>query len=256
MRLGFLRMGLAVAAMLTAGMPAMGQAGVGKTPAYDVATIKLNNSGGNGTRVNIERGTFTAENIPVKRLLEAGYGIKADLIYGVPDALNGMNFDVTAKMLDPDPEALKKLRDEDKMRLLAPVLQERFHLKTHTEVRQLPVYELTVLPSGPKMKPVQGDGDGAIHRSGREMVLQNMDTGRLAGFLADIVQRTVIDKTGLKGAYDLDLKWTPEGAQQLNADDPPDIFTAVQEQLGLKLRAARGPVQVLVVDAMERPTAN
>ena len=135
-------------------LPAMGQmagqTSAGKGPAYDVATIKLNNSGDNGTRVWIEGPTYTATNIPLKRLLEGAYDIKTDLIFGVPDALGGKCFDVTAKMLDADPEALKKLRDKDKQELLLPVLVERFHLKAHKETRTLPVYELVTMPGGPK----------------------------------------------------------------------------------------------------------
>ncbi len=244
------------AVMVAASLAAMGQATANKPLTYDVTSIKINDSGVRGTSINIEGGTFTALNLPLKHLLEAAYGIKADLIYGVPEAIGGTRLDVTAKMLDPDPVALKKLRDEDKMRLLRPVVEERMHVKAHKETRQLPVYELTVLPSGTTMKVVEGDGDGTIHRSDREMVLQNMDTRRVAGFLSDILQHTVVDKTGLKGAYDLDLKWTPDGAQQANADDPPGIFTAVQEQLGLKLVSTKGSVEVLVVDKVELPTEN
>ena len=239
-------------------LPAMGQmagqTSAGKGPAYDVATIKLNNSGDNGTRVWIEGPTYTATNIPLKRLLEGAYDIKTDLIFGVPDALGGKCFDVTAKMLDADPEALKKLRDKDKQQLLLPVLVERFHLNAHKETRTLPVYELVTMPGGPKMKQVEGDGDGTIHMNGREMVLKGMSTGRVARALADVVHRTVIDKTGLTGAFELDLKWTPDGAEQ--GDGPPGIFTAVEEQLGLKLRSAKGPVEVLVVDSLTMPSEN
>lgn len=258
MKSGYLRAGLAAAGMmLAASLPAMGQAAApAKAPAYDVATIKPTPDGVVGNRVWIEGGTFSATNLPLIRLLTFAYGVKPEQIVGVPNALASARVDVEAKMLDPDPAALKKLRDEDKMRLLRPLLEQRLHLKTHMETRQEQVYELTVLPGGAKMKHVEGDGDGTIHRSGREMQLENMDAGRLAGFLGDIVQHPVIDKTGLKGAFDVDLKWTPEGAQQVNADDPPDIFTAVQEQLGLKLRAAKGPVQVLVVDHIEMPSEN
>ena len=81
-----------------------------------------------------------------------------------------------------------------------------------------------------------------------------MSTGRMARALADVVHRTVIDKTGLTGAFDLDLKWTPDGAEQ--NDGPPGIFTAVEEQLGLKLRSAKGPVEVLVVDSLTMPSEN
>jgi uncharacterized protein (TIGR03435 family) len=233
---------------------ALGQASAAKAPAYDVTSIKLNKSGENRTSVWIEGPTFTATNLPLKRLIESAYNIKASLISGIPDSMAGLCFDVTSKMLDADPEALKKMRDKDKMQLLFPVLLQRFHLKAHTETRTLPIYELQIASGGSKLKQVTGDGDGTVNMNGREMILKNMDAGRLAGFLSDVVQRKVIDKTGLKGSYDLDLTWSPEGADQ--NDGPPVIFTAVQEQLGLKLVPAKGPVEVLVVDSIEMPTEN
>ena len=105
-RKGWAIWGAVVAAAVS--LPVVGQtaatAGAGKGPAYDVATIKLNNSGDNGTRGWIEGPTYTATNIPMKRLLEGAYDIKADLIFGMPDALEGKCFDVTAKMLDADPD--------------------------------------------------------------------------------------------------------------------------------------------------------
>ena len=259
MRIGLglvLAVGLFAASPFVATEVAMGQASASaaKAPAYDVVTIKLNKSGENRTSVWIEGPTFTATNLPLKRLLESAYDIKADLISGLPDSMNSLCFDVTAKMLDPDPEALKKLRDKDKMKLLFPVLLERFHLRAHKETRTLPIYELQLAQGGSKLKQVTGDGDGTVSMNGRQMVLKNMDAGRLAGFLSDVVQRKVVDKTGLKGSYDLDLTWTPEGAEQ--NDGPPVIFTAVQEQLGLKLVPAKGPVEVLVVDSIEMPTEN
>ena len=137
---------------------------------------------------------------------------------------------------------------------------ERFQLKAHTEIKTLPVYELVVIKDGPKFKQSEDDTHGSgtsIHgdHNGKELTAHNLSITSLASSLTNEVHRTVIDKTGLAGKYDLGMKWSADdGTAQ--ADSLPSIFTALPEQLGLKLQAGKGPVETLVVDSVEMPSEN
>ncbi len=220
--------------------------------------------------------SYTASNVSLKSLLADAYGIRRDLISGMPKWADDARFDVQAKVVDPDIEALKKLTDAQREAMLAAVLTDRFHVKVHTETKMLPVYDLVVIKGGPKFeevtlqKPVPGSGDVPpaggtnIHGNGQltELTATAVPISSLTEQLAEQLKRTVIDKTNLHGKYNLSLKWTPDqlaASSTYNAgtaDTGTSIFTALQEQLGLKLIAAKGPVVTLVVDQAEPPTAN
>jgi uncharacterized protein (TIGR03435 family) len=231
-----------------------------KLPAYDVVSIKLNKSGSGSVNVHSDDNRYSASNVSLKDLLENAYGIKKDLITGVTGPIESAHFDVEAKIVDRDPDALKKLTGRQYGQMLLPFLAERFRLKAHTEIKTLPVYELVVVKDGPKFKQSEDDTHGSgtsTHgdHNGRELSAHNLSMTSLASTLTNEVHRTVIDKTGLTGKYDLGLKWsTDDGAAQ--ADSAPEIFTALQEQLGLKLQAGKGPVETLVVDSVEMPSEN
>lgn len=155
-----------------------------------------------------------------------------------------------------------------------PLLADRFHLKVHTEIKTLPVYDLVLTKDGPKFKPAPPLPDDPNHPTppgkhrnttwqinNGDLSATSITMNAFADTLADQVNRTVIDKTGLTDAYDLKFKWTPdEDADNPTdngaADHAPNFFTALQEQLGLKLLPAKGPVTTLVVDHAEKPTPN
>jgi uncharacterized protein (TIGR03435 family) len=140
--------------------------------------------------------------------------------------------------------------------MLQSLLADRFKLRLHYETREQPIYELVVAKGGLKLKPLPPDqrpGGGRFVRG--EIALNGRSVATLAHFLTQFAGRSVVDKTSLAGNYDIDLKWTPDD-QQGTPDAGPTLFTALQEQLGLKLISAKGPVQVLVVDHAERPSEN
>jgi uncharacterized protein (TIGR03435 family) len=153
--------------------------------------------------------------------------------------------------------------------MVQALLADRFQLKFHRETREIPVYVLTVAKSGHKMK-VRTEGDGGAPGSmlfrGANLPGRNTSIAMLAGGLQKVVlDRPILDKTGLSGRFDFDLAWRPDATQfggrggtlPAAADpDRPDIFTALQEQLGLKLDATRGPGEVIVVDKVEKPSDN
>jgi uncharacterized protein (TIGR03435 family) len=229
-----------------------------KLPAYDVVSIKLNKSGSGSLDIETSSHTYSATNISLKKLLENAYDIKEDLISGVSGPVASARFDIEAKIVEPDPDALKKLSARQQGAMLLPFLVERFQLKTHTEIKTLPVYELIVIKGGPKFKQSAGDSTGnrgtSIHN--RELTAHDIPMTSLARTLEGQLHRTVIDKTGLTGSYDLALRWAPDDGSDTQTDSAPSIVTGLQEQLGLKLQSTKGPVETLVVDHAEMPSEN
>ena len=244
-----------------------------RVPAFDVVSIKPNKSAsGNNNSTSFSGESFSATNISVKMLLEDAYDVKQDLIYGLPSWASSDRFDIHAKIVEPDLELLKKLTPKQAEGMLQAILVDRFQLKVHTETKTLPVYEMVVVKDGPKFKASAPEGspeDKSLNGVARgamtfQSTVQNTElTGHaiplasLTNMLTDQLHRTVIDKTGLTGQYDLLLKWTSDDTSDASSDSStPSIFTALQEQLGLKLQSSKGPVDTLVVDRVEMPSEN
>jgi uncharacterized protein (TIGR03435 family) len=253
-------------------------------PAFDVVSIKQDKSDSHMIRVRTNSDGYSATNISLKMLLQAAYGIRQDLISGVPGWADSARYDIDAKVAGSDVDALKKLSPEQRRAMLKPVLEERFKLKVHTETKELPVYELVVAKGGSKLKEAtpgdtyangikgpDGTGHAGMMRVSRgELTGQALPIASLVNMLAQQLQRTVIDKTGLTGNYDFGLQWTeensdpmfkgPDGGPPRTEPAPdasgPSIFTALQEQLGLKLQSTKGPVETLVVDSVAMPSEN
>ena len=244
-------------------------------PAYDVVSVKPDVSDSQMVSVQENRGSYHATNVPLRNLISNAYAIREGLISGLPGWAETARFDLNAKITDTSPESLKRLTPEQRQAMLAAILVDRFGLKTHLETKILPVYELILSKGGPRLEQSRAlsmsadASESPGHpRPGGMMVQDNnlvataVPISRLVELLAANLDRTVLDKTGLSGTYDLHLKWTPEdqqaGATQNGAsgDPPPALFTALQEQLGLRLVAAKGPVSTLVVDQVAKPSAN
>ena len=140
--------------------------------------------------------------------------------------------------------------------MLQQLLADRFQLHVHTETKEGPIYKLVIAKSGFKLKNAPDSERPRGSSWGRDRIqVLNGPIGSLAFSLSDILGRTVMDKTGLAGRYEIDLKWTPDELQG-TPDAGPTMFTALQEQLGLKLESAKGPVETFVVDHVERPSEN
>ncbi len=232
-----------------------------KLPTYDVYTIKPNKSGSGSSGTHSGGDTFTGTNITLNQLLQHAFRIRQDLIFGLTGAIDSARIDIQAKVVDPDIDAIRKLNNKQSGAMLMPMLTERFHLKTHFETKTMPVYELVVIPTGPKFKPTASDAKGhGTSINGRnnhmELTANNLSMKLLADILSNQVSRTVIDKTGLTDSYDCTLQWSREESSTTDTDVSPSIFTALPEQLGLKLQSAKGPVETLVVDHIEMPSEN
>jgi uncharacterized protein (TIGR03435 family) len=247
---------------------------------FDVVSIKADKSESGMIRVMNKPDGYSGTNITLKMVLEMAYGIKEDLISGEPSWVDSSNFDIEAKLTPEDAAALKNLTDDERSlarkHMFQTFLADRFQLKAHVETKQLPVYELVLAKGGLKMKKaIPGDTyakgvkgpDGVAHAgmmsirnegSGEALIGQGISVTSLVGMLSRQVHRTVLDKTGLTGNYDITLKWTTEdNSAPADGDDAaPSLFTALEEQLGLRLQSAKGPVDTLVVDHVEKPSEN
>jgi len=255
-------------------------AGPEKTWSFDTVSVKPNKSGTDGVYISVRSEEYSGENLRIIDLVSQAYGIKQDLISGMPGWADGAHFDVKAKLTPQDAEAFEKLSREEKIAankaLLRSILEERFHLKTHIETKQLPVYNLVLAKGGLKMKAVGEDDTfpkrvngpdgrpvrGLVRMQDGMFIDQGIEISGLVNQLANMVHRTVIDKTALKGRFDLALKYAPDRDAPPDAnngssqDDAPSIFAALEEQLGLKLQSDKGPVDTLLIDHVERPTQN
>ncbi len=232
-----------------------------KSTDYDIVSVKINKSGSGNMSVDTGEATYTAKNASIKTLLSTAYGIKEDLIYGVSGPVSSARFDLEAKIVNPDLDELKQLTPEQQQSRLRPVLANRFQLRAHTEARTLPVYELILAKGGPKFKltsPTDSPGHGeAMTIDNGVLNAHGISLASLAYTLSYQLHRTILDKTGLKGIYDLSLTWTPDSGSDASPEtSAASIFTALQEQLGLKLQSGRGPVAVLVIDHIELPSEN
>jgi uncharacterized protein (TIGR03435 family) len=242
--------------------------------AFEITTVKLNKSGSGRSGAYFNDDRFIATNVHLKNLIGySAYGIPLPRILGGPKWLDTDRFDIEAKMETVAANRLKALsRDQRRGEMQAmyqQLLADRFKLAVHWETRDLPVYALVAAKKGPDLQETKtspGDtrtssGDGNF--SGKGLTLAEFAQA-LTQELSTELGRVVIDKTGIQGRYDLTLKWTPDtgadaasgGTDGSAPDAGPSIFTAIQEQLGLKLESAKSPVKVLVIDHVEMPTEN
>ena len=254
------------------GSDAPGEPGATTGPSsFDVASVHEHSSDDHNMRWMTKDDGTTMVNIPLQSIISMAYDVKMYLISGGPSWVNSKGFDLDAKVLSGDGTNKVKLTDAQRRALMRALLVDRFHLQAHVESKQLPVYDLVVAKGGPKIKavaPPAPDSDDAKKRGGMSFAPGHMEAqwypiSNFAEQLGYMVQRTVIDKTGLTGEYNLALDWTPD--DQLSAasdkattgtDPKPSIYAAIQEQLGLKLVPSKGPVNTLVIDHAELPTAN
>jgi uncharacterized protein (TIGR03435 family) len=255
-------------------------------PAFEVATVRENRSGETRSRIELVNARFHAINMTLRELIaivyptDGGRFRHASQLVGGPGWFSSTRFDIIARAegfqgdtnrpgftaTDADRQAVERVR-----MMVQRLLAERFKLRVHHETRQLPIYALIIAKGGelgPDLRrstrdcmeewkkqgmpdarnlacgSIQGGRTGKVKATAAEL-------GSLVRDLYDWTGRPVIDRTGLLGRFDFTLTFAPEGSTDTDA---PSIFTALQEQLGLKLEPTTGPVDVLVVDSVERPT--
>ena len=244
---------------LDMGMPAQTAT---KLPTYDVATIRPSTSSSDNSSIWTHDATLKTENVPLKELVRNALGVPRNLVFGLPSWAESARFDINAKVVDPDMKQLGKLTPEQRRAMLLALYVDRFGLKWHFETRVMPRYALVVGKEGPKLQPAMGKDDNeSTSMNNTDLTAKGIRLSALTDILTVEVERPVVDKTGIAGKVDLQLKWTREAGPApadagKDADAPPPLFTALQEQLGLKLQAGKDPVQVVVIDRIEEPSAN
>jgi uncharacterized protein (TIGR03435 family) len=227
--------------------------------AFEAASIKLNT--GSAPYYNDGPGQFEMRNYPLIILIFKAYGVNNYSLSG-PEWLGTVKVDLVAKL----PASLAGLSPKDRALMMRPMLQallaERFKLKVHREEKLIPGYALVVAPGSPKMRRVETTTRGAVMPGS---IAGTAPIGQIVASVSGTLNRPVKDMTGLSGNYEVNLKWTPEAAVLAGADNtstppddrPPSIFTALREQLGLRLEPQNFPMQIVVVDHIERvPTEN
>jgi uncharacterized protein (TIGR03435 family) len=218
---------------------------------FEVASIKPNALGGGQVHMHNSPGRMAAQ-MTTKDLIQQAFGLKEFQVSGGPAWLGRDNYDVVATTATPVVLTGKVLQP-----YLQSLLADRFHLKYHRETKEFPVYWLVAAKNGIKLTPHTGEGQEG-HSSNGDGINERMTGTKLsmpafASFLASRLDRPVIDHTGIKGEFDIRLEWSPDQS----SDAPrPSVFTALQEQLGLRLEANKGPVEILVVDSVETPSEN
>jgi uncharacterized protein (TIGR03435 family) len=219
-----------------------------QTPAFEAASIHLSAGDETGGQLGYPPGRFTVENCTLSFIIQEIYGLREFQLVGGPKWISNRNFDITAEAASPV--------GDDQLRLMAQtLLANRFHLRVHREMRPLPVYALIVGKNGPKLHASKGNGRGNIKTFANGSIGgNNVSLAFLAERLSSYADRPVIDKTGFTEPIAFTLQWAPD---ETPADTThPSLYTAVQEQLGLKLKPEKDPIEVLVIDHIERPTPN
>ena len=187
-----------------------------------------------------------------KYLIELAYGLKDFQVTGGPVWLDQSNYDIVAKTPTPVDLGRPVLRP-----YLQSLLADRYHFKFHTASKDFPGYALLPAKNGPKLTPHTGETGHHMNSHGdiRKIDMTGVDAsmGALADYLGSQLNQAVIDKTGLKGTFDFKLEWAKDDTGEATA---PLIFTALQEQLGLRLEARKVPMEVIVADSVDKPSEN
>ncbi|MGA2195970.1 MAG: TIGR03435 family protein [Bryobacteraceae bacterium] len=222
-------------------------------PAYEAASVKINTSGSGHSSSDGSKGQVVMTNQTLKRLIERAYNVKPLQVTG-PGWMEDVRFDIAAKY-PPD------TKNDDHLLMLRTLLEDRFKLAVHRESKDMPGYALVVAKSGFKLKPVEPGGSGTDHNGGRvqTMTATKNSMAQLADFVARTLGEMVVDQTGIEGVYDFELRWTNEdqNPSATDLDGVPSLFTALEETLGLRLQPQKVPVEIVVVDHVERvPTEN
>lgn len=238
-------------------------------PSFEVATIKPSkpeSRPGKYFRVNGRR--FSTYHTTLDDIMSFTYGIQQKQIVGGPAWMRTDKYDLLA-----EPAGEGQPNDHQLKIMVQKLLADRFQLKFHKEKQELSVYAITIAKQGPKLTKSQGDPNGlpGLFFSGIQPAVLNVRNATMVDFAglmqSAVLDRPVVDQTGLSGRYDFTLTWTPDQFQFVGsgitvtppadtANAPPGLFTAIQKQLGLRLKSTKAPAEVLVIDHVETPYPN
>jgi len=235
-------------------------------PEFDVATVRPSNPNMPGRQFMAKGHQFLTINTTLNDLITFAYGLNVRQVMGAPAWAASEKYDLDGKVAGES-----QPNDAQWKIMIQKLLVDRFRLTFHREPRELSVYELTIAKNGPKLTPSQADPaslPGMGFRGFGNMPVSNATMADFAAMMQGMVlDRPMIDHTGLQGRYDFILMWTPDDSQFIgmrppgmtpsgNPNAPPSLFTAIQEQLGLKLESVKAPVDVMIIDHVEKPSEN
>ncbi len=218
---------------------------------FEVASIRPAKDDGNRDN-DTYQGRWVTHNLTLKRLISMAFDVDQDAVIGGPAWVGADSYDINASI----PAEYPKWTRDQFRHMQQNLLMDRFKLLVHREPRQIPGYTLVQAKSGPKMaaaKPDEGDSD--FSSGSNTLKATNVTMDSFARSLSRIreISKMVVDRTGLAGRFSFTLEWAPTQAE---SDDHPSIFTAIQEQLGLRLESAKVPVEAVVIDRAEKPSEN
>jgi uncharacterized protein (TIGR03435 family) len=221
-------------------------------PSFEVASIKPASpdeiqAGISGCKTGHGRETCT--NVTLKRCIVGAFHAGPGQIVGGPGWIDSDRFHIDAKAAAPPED------DAVLDAMMKALLAERFHLTLHRETRNLQALVLEVAKNGPKLEEAPG-GEAVTDGSHGRLTLKNTTMDGLAERLARVTELPVVNRTAIDGVFNMKLVWTPEGDNPNGPGSPPSLFTAIQEQLGLRLQSQKAPVSVLVIDHAEKPAEN
>ncbi|MFZ0305432.1 MAG: TIGR03435 family protein [Terracidiphilus sp.] len=238
-------------------------------PSLDVATIKPSDPNGQGKGFGFQGTHFRTFRTNLNDLIAFAYGLHSKQIMGAPDWFATELYDI-----DGVPDAPGRPNIKQMGIMVQKLLADRCQLKFHHETRDLSVYAIVVAPGGPKLTKTAATDPGQqgfFFRGLGDLTVRNMNMTEFASWMqSGVMDKPVVDQTGLKDKYDFDLKWTPDdsqfqqfrGAVPMNTppntdpNAPPSLYTAVQETLGLKFESTKAPDDVIVIDHVEKPSEN
>ncbi len=244
---------LQISALVLTATAAFGQS-------FEVVSIKPSAPDAQGSSISRNpHGRFSTKNVTLRALIGMAWSVREFQVEVAPKWFDSDGFDIAAVPANYSENGQRTVGGAEMNTMIRGLLADRFKLAAHRETKEGPVYFLVVGKAGSKMHELPPDvaNNGVMTGHGKirgNRVLMSV----LAKTLSSQLSRTVIDKTGLTGEYDVNLEWNPDLTAPENgiAPEGPSIFTAVQEQLGLKLEPGKGPVEVLVIDHAEKPTEN
>jgi uncharacterized protein (TIGR03435 family) len=235
-------------------------------PSFDVATVKLSKPDTPGKMFRMEANKFSTVNTTLADLIKDAYGIQDKQIVGAPEWVFSDKYDLAGQPDIPGQPNQEQLRI-----MIKKLLADRFQLKFHKDQKEMAAYVLTVAKGGPKMKKSEADPNAGGGRFFRDLGVLTFTNSNMVDFCdlmqAAVLDRPVVDHTNLPGKWDFLLKWTPDESQfggmgikipppTDSPDAPPPLFTALQEQIGLRLDAEKAQVPVLIIDHVEKPSDN
>jgi len=227
-------------------------------PAFEVATVKPTDPTWTSSGFHQQGRHISCDNETVRAMIQLAYAVSGKQIVGAPDWLGRELYDI-----DGVPDIQGVPNSKQMMGMYQKILADRFQLKFHREKRELSVYALTVTKSGPKLAKSLGDPNGLPDETGagdKTGILVRYTNVSMEDFAANMQTmgdgRPVVDQTGLAGKFDFMLKWSRGDGTNTDPNAAPELFTALQEQLGLKMEGAKAMVDVIVIDHVERPSAN